>query len=540
VTTISPWTQNKAVNTLLKRVARRAENASDETLLSTFVPAEQLMDSLDTDEHHVLFGRRGTGKTHILRFLANSKKRQGNLAAYVDLRRIGSAAGFYSSGEAVADHATQLLIDMIESIHTQLLDQITGADGPLLDRMEEISIALDDLATASTRTRIVGETESEHTDLSESISDDSSRAEARASVKSVSVKYERGKARKRSKRTEERQVNKGQERHHLLIGPLSRSLEALCRAISPRRVWIMLDEWSTIPQALQPVIADLIRRTMFPIPGVTVKISAIQRASTFLSPDVAGGYVGIDLGADTSSSLDLDDFLLFQNDRRHAHNFFGMLLYRHIAVMLADAQEMHGRRYALKISNPNEFVELTFGSRYAFDELVLAAEGVPRDAIHIVATAATLADHRPISVNNAHQAARDFYLRDKAEKITPDADKLLSQFIDDCARAKTRVLKLKRRGESDHPLVLQLYDKRLLHRVRQGVSAEVDTPSTLYDVYVLDFGCFIGLLGSGRLVAVDDGMARTARFADDAGVMIRSKGIVSVSWSDKSPLPRSR
>ena len=59
------------------------------------------------------------------------------------------------------------------------------------------------------------------------------------------------------------------------------TLSELVRAISPRRLLVVLDEWSTIPLELQPYLADLIRRAMFPISGLTVKIAAIEQRSNF-------------------------------------------------------------------------------------------------------------------------------------------------------------------------------------------------------------------------------------------------------------------
>lgn len=47
---------------------------------------------------------------------------------------------------------------------------------------------------------------------------------------------------------------------------------------------------------LQPLLADLVRRCMLPIPGVTVKIGAIEQRSRFRIAD-ENGYLGIEVGA---------------------------------------------------------------------------------------------------------------------------------------------------------------------------------------------------------------------------------------------------
>ena len=49
----------------------------------------------------------------------------------------------------------------------------------------------------------------------------------------------------------------------------------------------------------------------------------LERQSNFIETTSRGTkYVGIDLGADTAASLDLDDFLVFRADRSHAVTFF--------------------------------------------------------------------------------------------------------------------------------------------------------------------------------------------------------------------------
>src|SRR3954453_22922447 len=54
-----------ALNDLLVRVARRAENAPAGVLREAFVPVPSLLAQLESSEHQILFGRRGTGKTHL-------------------------------------------------------------------------------------------------------------------------------------------------------------------------------------------------------------------------------------------------------------------------------------------------------------------------------------------------------------------------------------------------------------------------------------------------------------------------------------------
>jgi hypothetical protein len=184
----------------------------------------------------------------------------------------------------------------------------------------------------------------------------------------------------------------GIEHHYVLFGPLTRALRGIANALGEARLWLLLDEWSSIPRDLQPFLADLLRRSVLPIGGITVKIAAIERRARFTLPTGPGDYLGIEVGADAASAVNLDEFLAFDHGQTRAREFFAQLFYNHawlrFTTMIKDPPP-----------DPARFVEETF-RRNAFAELVRAAEGVPRDAINIAALAAQHAHNEPIAVTD--------------------------------------------------------------------------------------------------------------------------------------------
>jgi hypothetical protein len=224
----------------------------------------------------------------------------------------------------------------------------------------------------------------------------------------------------------------------------------------------------------------------------------LERQSHFIEITGQGSeYVGIDLGADTAASLDLDDFLVFRADRSYALTFFSQLLYQHLVVLMSELG------YEFIVKTAAEFREICFVSQ-AFDELVRASEGVPRDALNVAGQAAAIAIDKPITVRNVQVAARDYFLRDKEGKISDKAQRLLNKIVSNCVERETRVLVLRRPHESDNYLVQTLYDNRLIHRIEQGVMMGNDY-SIKYDLYLVDFGCFVNMLSRGETRAVNDG-----------------------------------
>ena len=130
------------INECFLRFSRRADQVSREKLVSTFVNAEPLLTILSTEDHQVVYGRRGTGKTHAFLYLAQLATDNGEFPIYVDLRSTGSSGSIYNDPtKSIPERATSLLLDVLETLHDKLLEIcIEKAEeldlsrtGPLLD-----------------------------------------------------------------------------------------------------------------------------------------------------------------------------------------------------------------------------------------------------------------------------------------------------------------------------------------------------------------------------------------------------------------------
>jgi hypothetical protein len=88
-----PSALNGSVNLALMQAHTRSENADDATLAKTFVSIPPLESMLRSPQHQIVYGRRGTGKTHLLKYLTNSERARDRAAIYIDVRTIGSSMG---------------------------------------------------------------------------------------------------------------------------------------------------------------------------------------------------------------------------------------------------------------------------------------------------------------------------------------------------------------------------------------------------------------------------------------------------------------
>jgi hypothetical protein len=465
---------------------KRAERASNEILEATFVDSAPLFELLSTNNNQVIYGRRGTGKTHALKYLAKQVEKQGEHPIYVDLRSVGSNGSIYSDeSRPLSERAATLIIDVLNALNDELITIALGTLESVPDQ-SQLYLRVDDFSASIRTVQITGTIEEETESITTET--DARGAAFNAKVaKSPSATLALGTNRSASLGTAARSKRTGTELVHLNFGNLGASLSALISVLGAPRIWLLIDEWSEVPVELQPYLADLLRRTVLPIQAITIKIAAIEHRSSFALLKSRGAYVGLELGADVAADLNLDDFLVFDNNQHKATTFFKTLLYRHYAS--SDKAEF-------VIQGPDELIQAAFTQWNAFEEFVRAVEGVPRDALNLAAKIATKSFGQKIAMQHVRWAARDWYQQDKQALIrsNPELSALLARVIDDIiGKRKARAFLFP--SNARDPRIEQLFDSRVLHILKKNISSK-DEPGIRYDVYKIDYGCYVDLINT--------------------------------------------
>lgn len=483
---------NQSLNTAILRVSKRAETNNRAHLVSTFVDVGPLFTLLSNVENQILFGRRGTGKTHALSYLANFVDEANDIPIQIDMRNIGSSGGIYSDTTlSIPERATTLLVDTLSALHDSLLDYVIEGKHDL--NLAVIGPLLDNLAEAITQVKVIGDVQIEDV-RSERFTEQEGDKLSFSFDKGLKVGYENT-DNSHNELTSQRKTNRsGREAYRVHFGTVKKYFSNIIRNVSPRRVWVLLDEWSEIPIDLQPYLADLLKRTLLSVEGVSVKIAAIEQRCNFRIAELGGLDVGIEIGADAAASLNLDEYMVFDNNSENAKNFFGQLIFKHISS-IASFEEIRGA------ADYEHFVRVAFTQGNAFDEFVKAAEGVPRDAINILSIAAQRAQSSPISIPNIREAAKIWFNRSKETAITSRKfANLLLQWIVSEVIAHRRARAFLLRSDVKDPLIDFLFDSRVLHVIKQSVSSH-DSPGIRYTVYSIDYGCYVDLINTTRAPA---------------------------------------
>jgi hypothetical protein len=489
-------------NRALGKIPRRAEQRDTSALRETFVDSG-VAEVLDMVDHQVLYGRRGTGKTHAVVYVASKARSRGDVALYVDLRTVGSPDGVLDvESSSLVDRATRLLVDMLGQVRDGLFDAVMERE----DLIEDAAFVdkLDGLLTAITNVQLSGEVElSVEAERKDSKKGGGSLKVGATPNPGIEAQLTRENA--REGRDLLRETRRGTERINLNFSDVSRALRELARTLSSRRIWLILDEWSSVPRDVQPYLAEFLVRCVLPLQGFTVKITAIEQQSTFRATLPDGTFIGIELGADVGAHIDLDEFMVFEQNEEQARAFFASLFFKHLTSGADEDIPLDG------LNEPSDVIRLGFTDTRAFDELVRAAEGVPRDAIYIAAKAAMHARNGKISVPLIRSSARSWYQTDKAGALRSreEAQELLKWIIDKVIREKRARGFLVNERDARDPLLLSLFDARVLHIVRRGYSAQ-DQPGERFDVWVIDYGAYIDLIQTkyaplGMLPGVGEG-----------------------------------
>lgn len=479
-----PSVLNRAFN----RVPKRAESGQIEQLRETFVDSG-VAAVLESPDHQVLYGRRGTGKTHALRYLETVIQGDGDIAVYIDLRTVGSLEGVFA-GEGVPpyERAARLLVDIIYQVHDALLQAALDNEGLIGD--PAFTSALDELEESVTSVRLTGSIESQVETTASSKTKSSISGEVSVSASNPSARVGAGSERESGGETRSTDKISGAAQRHLNFSDVATALRLVSQSLNAKRLWILFDEWSSVLPETQPYLGDFLVRCITPLPKFVVKIAAIEQQSNF-RVDTPAGPIGIELGADVAANVSLDEFMVFEQNEDLATEFFQGLFFKHLT---SDRGATDG---SFVLKSPQDVLRQAFTERRSFRELVRAAEGVPRDAINVAAKAALRSGQSKISTDDVRVAARQWFQSDKEAAIggRDEARRLLNWIVDEVIRGKRARAFLVNQEDVHDSLLLALFDARLLHVLRKGYSAQ-DYPGQRFDIYAIDYGTYVDLIGT--------------------------------------------
>jgi hypothetical protein len=564
---LSDLLHDPTIQDAVGRLSRRAEEPWEQNVLAATFVDPGVTRQLDNDSHQILLGRRGTGKTHVLRVMQRRfASRPSQFAVYADLTRLGSTE---LAPEAVKERAAAaLLIDLLRLLDEEYRRR-ARSNFALASATPQID-ALTEVITASEFARRAG-----------SLSTTSKRLAGRGGEAKVSIsatalpKAEVGAKTERSREESQSEEWTLEAFDRVQFTAVTKALDDLVQAAKIERLAILIDEWVEIPFDLQPYLAEFIKRCFLVVPRVTVKIAAIEHRSQFGTPLTRNAVRGFELQADVFTLAALDEtFFFYDRDPEQVCRVLADLLYRHIAVEAALAaakrgpgppipapapasnwarrlldgllsrkvepldpddairavavaldrddwadrfMENEGSRFMeeeLRLRGPADFVDRLFTDD-AFRDLARSAQGVVRDFLVIFYKAFHQTRHEDRVDGPAVRDAMNEVYSDKLMSLDADSKALFAR-VSDVVLGKGVRSFLADEELRQHETFQSLVDKRLVHPLNRRYPDSQER-GRMFGIYTLDYASYAGLIDDERLADSDftaEGNDTVAPFSD--------------------------
>lgn len=432
----------------------RSEHEDDPS--AYFVDFDHL-EPLRTDDWQVIHGRRGTGKTLLLRqFHRESHATPGVHSCYLNLQQIALDEGPADLDSNHQREASALFGRFLLALSADLLAAYEPHDHPgqparLADELLQSTVMIEQQA-------------------SDLLSGSYARSRSLGSVNLV-----------------------------------RQAISDAMHALRIDRLYLLLDEWSALdPTAetqIQPLFSEYLRRAFWAVDGVVLKIAGppLQMRMALAQPN--GNVVGLELDQDVQTAVDLDAIYR----RGSATEMFRRILNRRLATALVAEDLRHSplpiQRSGRQLPRLDRNFTADLFDEETFDEVAKAAEYLPRRFLNIL---------RELQSHWYRAGQRDRFdksfvnqvLRRSADRTMnelPRGSSMANYLIEGLrAELSTRSQRAFIVDSHDHTVtqvIKQLEGYRLVHPT--SIAIERD-PDRRYSVHQLDYGLWLSWSHDGH------------------------------------------
>lgn len=481
--------KDQEIQKAISGISQRAERQQDfESIISSYVEIGILPQLLNRN-NQVLYGRRGTGKTHILKYLISQlKEEKTNVISYIDARILGSSPQYTDTSLELSDRCSALFTDILNELYDALIIHI--ADNPS-SNSEQALDALISFSQTATEQISAGKSIKSRAKSSEGTSSEFGIKADLTSFPSLSLSDKSSKG----KENEVEESYSVHEYEKIVFPDLHYYLKKVLDYLNAD-FYILFDEWATIPIDIQPYLAEFIKRAYFSNPRIVIKIASLEYRSNFTIPLEKKNYIGFELGADISSNLDIDDYYVFDRNPERIVEIFAQILYKHMITILPKNHLVQKH----KVYTTEDLISTIFTSADSFQELVRASEGVIRDLINIFSIAffdSLRQDRNKIDKKTVIESSQQWFERDKSQNLSDKLHDVLKRIIDEVIGSKNARSFLVSRELESNDIIQNLFDSRVIHCIKRGYS-DKDNPGIRYNIYTLDYGTYVDLINTSK------------------------------------------
>ncbi len=490
----------------LSTTTLRFEKGTSESALEQFVPLVDL-DALLSPNSHIVFGRNGTGKTHL--FTAAAKHAEAHfetlrvLPVYVDFRELDLGPNskslalevlvqrFY--GRFVTRVVAGLTTFVDSTVTATALERWFGKKGS--DRVERINRSITGLSQQLNQERIQERLKNYERRVSnEDASEDRSNASLSMSLKGSRLDVRSGVGGATEGSSKANQIVEAVYEGLAVLDyeSIRTELENIIDSAGAKAIVVLVDEWSSVDLSVQPLLAEMIRKTVGASDKIFLKIAALKyltRTSAAVDPPLR---IGLEPGIAITPLADLDARLTYDLDAQRVKDFLTLVAYKHAATALAWFADY----------TPAEFeaflCESVFSRPEAYFEVVRASEGNPRDFLSMLLEACSRvsASNATLEIRDSVRIAASYFSNTKAPalKSNPEAADLFGSIFKEVVKKKQKLCLFSTSSAERDVRLQELWHYRFLHVVHSPLPIpDEDGVPTDYTVYSIDYGKMVSM-----------------------------------------------
>ena len=477
------------------------------------------LELLHNNDHHLISGRRGTGKTHLLGAFHEmiNQDCEDELSVMISLAKLDSVSFVPSQGENNSSETAHALYhDFLRKLFPRILNEADDRLNTLSktlhkDLFKQLFSSVNNLLTELLETVELGRPiEIEANQKTTVSTEQSSTGSAGGKVElglsltkpSAGGKLSLGKGTNHEK-IEQTTVERISELRidYIRAGEL---IAQIIEELNVSVLHILIDEWMELdkrtPSGIQPIFAQLLKKTFFDSKYISVKIASVWHQTSLYDRDVLEKSKGLELKHDIIKSVDLDT--AFLTDESEVFTFCKKLLFKRVLFACEEARIEPNRSLANMMDEHGHvddiFITEIFDNVQNFKSFITASHAIPRDLMNIFHLSSLLIrrnfEEQCIDHEIVHRVAKNQYKTDKRKTISPNsnAQKLL-QIINRYMDEHDRRLFLVENSQVPKSDALQkLVDEELIHQVPSAVTHRSICDS--HKSFLIDFGNFVDLI----------------------------------------------
>ena len=457
----------------------RAEYNSEKNYLEYYAGLETL-DKVISIKDQIIYGRRGTGKTHLLKALQEKllADDQKYLPVYIDLRTFKPTLESDNDLYYALIIFQEIVVEVLKCVYVNLdylyQDYTVEQQKIIIDPQRRKILALLEKFNRSFDGKSftkMGETGFRVNEVKK----------LATNLKIAKIPELFG-----SKEVNKEIESEDEKIKYISFSDMSDAISELLEAVDIDRIFCLLDEWSEIPETSQYILAEFLKRTFVP-KKVTLKIAAIPNRTQLISEN----RIGLEDGGDIFG-FPLDNRYIYELYPEITKAFFNELLYKQLYLMDPQLYEIF---YDNKEKRPvHNFINI-FLANQALREILIASAGIPRDFLNIFISAYniffTKTNNRHLVVADIRNATVEWYGVDKKKTVdaNSNAKLLLDKIINDILITKKRCHFLIPEKYEKVKELNDLIDLRVIHLRKRGISHK-GNKGVVYNVYYLDYACY--------------------------------------------------